>query len=190
MAYRTRILQAKVITRLWHSLLFESIGQGSYIDRPALLLGRANICIGTRTSIGFGARIEAQSRFAGRLPSLAIGSNTNIEQNVHIICQNRVQIGNNVTITGCSAIVDVDHPVDGHDGKIGDAFSDAESEVIIGDGVFIGFGSIVLPNVHIGEGAVVGANSVVSTDVSPFTVVGGVPARVIRERSPRPVGPR
>jgi acetyltransferase-like isoleucine patch superfamily enzyme len=46
---------------------------------------------------------------------------------------------------------------------------------------WIGTGSVILPNVTIGEGAVVGANSVVTKDVEPYTVVGGVPAHFIKK---------
>jgi acetyltransferase-like isoleucine patch superfamily enzyme len=45
---------------------------------------------------------------------------------------------------------------------------------------WIGTGSVILPNVTIGEGAVVGANSVVTSNVAPYTVVGGVPAHFIK----------
>ncbi len=55
------------------------------------------------------------------------------------------------------------------------------SPVHVGDKSWIGFNSIVLKGVTIGEGAVVGAGSVVTKDVSAWTVVAGNPARVIRE---------
>lgn len=60
----------------------------------------------------------------------------------------------------------------------------AESEtepVTIGDAVWIGFESVVLPGVSIGDGVVVGARSVVACDCAPWTIVAGNPARVIRE---------
>lgn len=52
---------------------------------------------------------------------------------------------------------------------------------IIEDGVNLGAGTVVIGAVTVGEGAIVGANSVVNADVQPFTVVAGVPARVLRE---------
>lgn len=54
--------------------------------------------------------------------------------------------------------------------------------VTLGNDVWIGHGAVVLPGVTIGDGAAVGAGAVVSKDVPPFAVVGGVPARVIRYR--------
>jgi acetyltransferase-like isoleucine patch superfamily enzyme len=53
--------------------------------------------------------------------------------------------------------------------------------VRIGDRVWIGSKVSILPGVEIGEGAVIGANSVVSKDVPPFSIVGGVPARVLKQ---------
>lgn len=59
--------------------------------------------------------------------------------------------------------------------------------VVLGHDVWIGHGATVLPGVTIGTGAVVGAGAVVSKDVSPFTIVGGVPSKPIRERFPAEV---
>lgn len=56
--------------------------------------------------------------------------------------------------------------------------------VIIGNDVYLGDGIIVMPGVTIGNGAVVAANAVVTHDVEPYTIVGGVPARKIRDRFP------
>lgn len=55
--------------------------------------------------------------------------------------------------------------------------------VKIGDYVFIGPRSIILAGVTIGDGAIVGAGAVVTKDVEPYTIVGGVPAKVIGERN-------
>lgn len=57
----------------------------------------------------------------------------------------------------------------------------ATAPIVLHDNVWIGFDVCVLPGVTIGEGAVVGARSVVTSDVAPYTVVAGNPARVIRE---------
>lgn len=56
----------------------------------------------------------------------------------------------------------------------------------IGCDVWIGDGVIVLPGLTIGHGAVIGANAVVTRDVPPYAVVGGVPARVLKSRFPAP----
>lgn len=57
-----------------------------------------------------------------------------------------------------------------------------ENSVVIGHDVWLGHGATILPGVTIGNGAVIGAGAVVSKNVAPYTIVGGVPAKFIRER--------
>jgi len=57
-------------------------------------------------------------------------------------------------------------------------------QCVIGHDVWIGTAAIILPGVHVGTGAVIGAGAVVTKDVAPYEVVGGVPARPIRKRFP------
>ena len=57
-----------------------------------------------------------------------------------------------------------------------------DAKVTIGNDCWIGHGAIILPGVTVGDGAVIAAGAVVSRSVAPYTVVGGVPARVIRAR--------
>ena len=62
--------------------------------------------------------------------------------------------------------------------------------VTIGHDVWIGHGVTVLPGVTVGTGAILGAGAVVTKDVPPYTIVGGVAARTIRRRFPEPVADR
>lgn len=65
-----------------------------------------------------------------------------------------------------------------------------EHKVTIGHDVWIGHGATILPGIRVGNGAVIGAGAVVSRDVTPYTIVGGVPARTIRQRFEGDVGAR
>lgn len=56
------------------------------------------------------------------------------------------------------------------------------AEVVIGNDVWIGMRSIIMPGVCIGNGVVIGAGAVVTKDVPDFAIVGGVPARIIKYR--------
>lgn len=171
---------------LLYRLVFKSFGKGSYIHRPLYISNPMFIAIGERVSIMGGVRLEVIQDNKKRIPELSIGSNTNIEQNVHIVCHSRIRIGDNVSITGNCAIVDVTHPYSevGNPVKIGARIQDDDSFVEIGDGTWIGYGSVILPNVRIGKYVVIGANSVVVRDVPDHTIVAGTPAREIKRFDP------
>lgn len=59
---------------------------------------------------------------------------------------------------------------------------DNKGDIIIGNDVWIGYEAVIMAGVHIGDGAIVGTRAVVTKDVPPYTIVGGVPARPIRKR--------
>ena len=59
---------------------------------------------------------------------------------------------------------------------------DNKGDTVIGNDVWIGYEAIIMPGVKIGDGAIVGTRAVVTGDVPPYTIVGGVPARPIRKR--------
>jgi len=143
------------------------------------------ISLGNNVAIRDGIRLEVVRSADGSSPRLEIGNNVNIEQNVHIICGSKIIIGNDVSITGGVAIVDVNHPYDDVTDpvKIGDRIQAAGNFVEIESGVFIGYGAIILPNVRIGKNSIIGAYSVVNRDVPEFSVVAGNPAKVVKKYS-------
>lgn len=175
-------LAYKVKGILFYRLIFKQFGRGSCIRKPLLILNPNFISIGERVFIRDGVRLEVVRSSDARIPELVIGNDTNIEQNVHIVCQSRVRIGANVSITANCAVVDVTHPFsDIRDPqKIGSRIKDENSFVEIGDGSFVGFGAVILPNVRIGMHSVIGANSVVTKDIPDYTVAGGIPAVVLK----------
>lgn len=59
---------------------------------------------------------------------------------------------------------------------------DNKGDIVIGNDVWIGYEAVIMAGVHIGDGAIVAARAVVTKDVPPYTIVGGVPAREIRKR--------
>ena len=57
-----------------------------------------------------------------------------------------------------------------------------KGDTVIGNDVWIGQNAVILPGVHIGDGAIIGANSIVGSDVDPFTIVVGNPSKPLRKR--------
>ena len=167
---------------VFYRIVFKRFGKGSCLRTPLLISNSDLMSIGERVLIREGVRLEAVRSDDVRIPHLIIESDTNIEQNVHIVCHNRVRIGSHVSITANCSIVDVTHPFsDVHDPtKIGGRIADDDSFVEIGDGSFIGFGSVILPNVRIGTRVIIGANSVVTRDIPDYSVAAGVPAVVLK----------
>ncbi len=101
-----------------------------------------------------------------------------------IICQKKIEIGNNVKIGGNTVIYDTDFHSLNY--EVRRNFSDDllhanSTEVEIEDDVFIGAHCIVLKGVKIGRGSIVAAGSVVSKSIPPFEIWGGNPAKFIRE---------
>lgn len=111
----------------------------------------------------------------GRL--YAMGEHCSILPSANITDPAYVRMGSNVRLSACTLL--------GHDGAVNmlnRAFGlklDAVGKIEIRDNVFIGQGAIVMPNVTIGPDAIVGAGAVVTRDVMPGTIVGGIPARPI-----------
>lgn len=93
-----------------------------------------------------------------------------------------VKIGQSVMFAPCVGLVGGDHKIDTGDLIIMDTGPDWFHQIVIEDGAWLGYGSIVLHGVSIGKGAVVAAGSVVTKDVPPLAVVAGNPARFVRYR--------
>ena len=68
--------------------------------------------------------------------------------------------------------------------RLADAW-DNKGDIVVGSDVWIGYEAVILAGVTIGDGAIIGSRAVVTKDVPPYTIVGGVPARPIRLRFPR-----
>lgn len=125
--------------------------------------------------IGKGSTIHTGARFYD--PSgISIGRDTIIGEGAVLDGRARLSIGDHVALATEVMIYNSEHNINDQQ------FSPRLEDVTIGDYVFIGPRAIILPGVSIGEGAVVGAGAVVTKNVDPFTVVGGVPAKVIGER--------
>lgn len=179
---RAALAWNRLKTRVWYAHVFESVGRKTTIFRPMLLANVHYATIGERVLIRPGARIELVVTDPALPPRLTIGNRVNIEQNVHIVCGSSIEIGEGATITGNVAIVDVEHPYEDVNDttRIGERIRTRGNYVVIGQGAFIGFSAVILPNVKIGRHAVVGAHAVVTRDVPDYCVVAGNPAQIMK----------
>lgn len=110
---------------------------------------------------------------------LHIGKGSIIGDRAILDARNGINIGNNVNLSSNVSIWSEQHD---HRDPL---FRNSQKKKIIniGDRVWIGPNTIILHSVNIGEGAVVAAGAVVTKDVPPYTIVGGVPAKIIGERN-------
>lgn len=112
---------------------------------------------------------------------IEIGSSVRIGHNVEIIANSKVIIGDDCLIAQCVLITTVEH------GLIKNNIpmrlqKELYKDVIIETDVWIGAKAIILPGVRIGKGAVIGAGAVVTRSVESYSIVGGVPAKLIKYR--------
>jgi len=143
-----------------------------------MITGARNIRIGSRVSIWKGARIEAVG--SGSRPAIEIGDDTVIHMHFHCGAAESVKIGRDVLIAGRVYITDHDHVFDDPEKPARWAEGLVVKPVVIEDGAWLGEGCVILKGVTVGARAVVGANSVVTKNVPPGAIVGGIPAKVIR----------
>lgn len=186
-ANQLRRLWFRLKTKVFYARFFGAIGPGTLIFKPVLIAGPKDMYLGAKVMIQPGVRLETVRSSPDRTPRLEIHDNANLEQHCQIVCHNRVTIGRNVSVAANCCIVDVTHPYGDPNGssKFADRVQDDDAEVVVGEGSFIGFGSVVLPGVHIGRHAVIGANSVVTRDIPDYCVAAGVPARVQKRFNPQ-----
>ncbi|MDR2010353.1 MAG: acyltransferase [Bacteroidales bacterium] len=110
--------------------------------------------------------------------NVSIGNNSAIGTYCHIWGAGGVKIGNNVLIAAHCCITSQGHDTS-HKIMRGTVIL---KEVVIEDNVWLGYNVTVLPGVTIGQGSVIGAGSVVTSDIPPYSIAVGNPAKVIKTR--------
>jgi acetyltransferase-like isoleucine patch superfamily enzyme len=126
-------------------------------------------------AIGEGSTIHTGARFY-KPTNISIGKDTIIGEDVILDGRGPLYIGDHVDFATGVMVYNSQHDLESND------FHATIEPVKIEDYVFVGPRAIILPGVTIGKGAVVAAGAVVTKDIKPFEIVGGVPAKVIGER--------
>lgn len=112
---------------------------------------------------------------------IVLGNNVGIGHYCTLSCD--IEIGDNVMIGSSSGIINSDdHTYNVIGSSMWESPRGDSRKVVIEDDVWIGYGSIILSGVRIGRGSIIGAGSVVVKNVKPYSIVAGVPAKIIKMR--------
>ncbi len=141
---------------------------------PSHLLRRAFFRV-AGVKIGKGSTFHSCTVFY-QPNNISIGKDTIVGERATFDGRDKLMIGDHVAIASEVMIYNSEHNIEDEN------FKAIVAPVRIEDYVFIGPRAIILPGVTIGKGAVVGAGAVVTKDIPPYAIVGGVPAKVIGER--------
>lgn len=149
-----------------------SIGKGCHIMDNSEIRGKVNI--GNNVFIHENVLIRSMEC------SISIGNNTTVNRNTNILAQ--VTIGSNVSIAPNVVIIGANHVFSDPNKTIKSQGSTSKG-IITEDDVWIATNTSILDGVTIGKGSVIAAGAVVNKDVPPYSVVAGVPAKVVKQRN-------
>jgi acetyltransferase-like isoleucine patch superfamily enzyme len=156
------------------------LGHGSYLDEGVYIHAcPAGVEIGPNTLVMHGAVLHVYNFRNLPHAGIRIGRDSLIGEYTVIRGQGGVTLGDRVYTSPHTQIIAVNHVFDDPRRPFIEQGITAEG-IVIEDDVWLGSAAVVTDGVHIGQGAVVAAGAVVTRDVPPHTIVGGVPARVLR----------
>ncbi|MBN1178038.1 MAG: acyltransferase [Anaerolineae bacterium] len=157
------------------------LGHGAYLDQGVYIHACPDgVTIGPGTLVMHGAILHVYNFRNLPHAGIHIGRDSLVGEYTVIRGQGGVTLGDRVYTSPFVQIVAVDHVFDDPQRPFVEQGITARG-IVIEDDVWIGSGAVITDGVRVGRGAVVAAGAVVTADVSPHTVVGGVPARVIRK---------
>jgi acetyltransferase-like isoleucine patch superfamily enzyme len=160
------------------------LGHGSYLDQGVYIHACPNgVRIGPHTLVMHGSILHVYNFRDLPHAGITIGADSLIGELNVIRGQGGVHIGDRVYTSPMVQIVAVNHVFDDPHVPFVEQGITAEG-IVIEDDVWIGSAAVVMDGVRVGQGAVVAAGAVVTRDVPPHTVVGGVPARILRTIRP------
>lgn len=163
----------------WVTRKFKKIGKDCNI-RPILNLNNAeNIEFGDDVSLGIFCWVGTNNSLKSQ-PKLKIRSHVHIGAYSMIIAANKIIVGNNVVMSERVTVLDHFHGYEDINKPVIDQPIVSKGQIEIEDDCFIGINSVILGNIKIGKHVVVGANSVITHDVPPYSVVAGSPAKIIK----------
>ncbi|AOO65976.1 acyltransferase [Sulfurospirillum halorespirans] len=164
-----------ILRAILYKPFFGSFGFPSYIGKPVFIQNFHRIFIAKRVRIFPYSRMEVIYPTA----SIVIESNVSIGQNFHIISGSELIIGKNTTISANVLITNIDHEFREISKHILDQ-SLMVKDTIIGENCFIGYGVVIQAGTILGKQCIVGANAVVRGTFPDYSVIVGVPAKIVK----------
>ncbi|HNS51964.1 MAG TPA: acyltransferase [Anaerolineae bacterium] len=151
-----RLDRVKRLRGWYYSGLLARAGTNLRVAEHVMINSPTHVSVGDNCYIGTGAQLYPWSA------PITIGSNVLIAAGARLITRKH-------------GFATMSHPMalQGY----------TNAPIVIEDDVWVGFGAVILPGVTVGRGSIVGSNAVVTRDVEPYSIVGGVPARLIRRRT-------
>ena len=161
-----------------------SVGKSAYFGDNVRINALCNesIVIGNNFSLHRNSIIDCTGVLGNLGEGLIIGDNVGISFNCLIQVRGKIIIGNNVIIGPNVSIIAENH-LYGDLNKPINQQGVSRLGINIGDGVWIGAGVTILDGVTVGLGSIIAAGALVNRDVPPFSIVGGVPGKVLKYRS-------
>ncbi len=162
-----------------------ALGPGSRIEHPWLLLGNSTaVRVGRGSYIRSGLRIEALAPPGATV--VTIGDNCQLGYDVRLVAVNGISVEDGVGIGHGATLADTIHDYKsvGDDDIPWQAALKVGRPLVVGAGAWIGNNCVVTGGITIGRRAIISANSVVSRDVPPDSIVAGNPAKLQRRRLP------
>jgi len=155
------------------------VTMGDYVEINAL--SKKGVSIGNNVSIGKNSIIECTGVIREFGEGLKIGNNVGIAQNAFIQVRGYVEIGSNIMFGPGVSIYSENHTFKELDKLLIEQPTERRG-VIIEDNVWVGANVSILDGVIIGEGSIIATGSVVTKSVDKFSIMGGIPAKLIKKR--------
>lgn len=161
-------------------------GQDAFIHRPCVIHGASCISLGDRSIIlrdGYLSALEAYGGMRYR-PRIVIGNDVYVGRHAYLTAINEISIGDGCVLSEHVYVTDLMHGLHPERGPIMQQPLESKGPVRIGPRCFLGYRAAIMPGVSLGEHCLVGANSVVTRSFGAFSMLAGVPARLIKTYSP------
>lgn len=164
--------------KITKGLFFSSIGNGTKIYGTLRFeSAHGNISIGKKCLLKQGVFFAASKN-----ARIKIGDKVSLQTGTHLVAVYGIEIGNCCRIAEYVSIRDQNHNYEDINTPIMEQ-GFVGSPVVLEENVWVGRGAIIMPGVRLGEGCIVAANSVVNKSFPPNSIIGGIPAKLIKKRT-------